>query len=191
MTYTLKTPSIFKTFIKFGLFAFGTVFLAQSLSHSEANAKPYTIRTVPENGLNVLWPVLPDKRYFKYKGLHARNVTLKSVMKLDCQHIKDHYDDNAKLVLDEIELLILVQFSLRGTDVHTLSSKDRERLAMAEVAKRLRQFGRMAETKAFIQNPSVVPSIGALCHIVDEHKEDFYRQMYHVQQKWDLHKVKK
>ncbi len=149
----------------------------------------YNMRTVPENGLNVNWPVLHDTQYFTVHGLHARNVTLKSIMALDCQHIMDMYDEDPGLLLNEIELLILTQHALRGLNVQAMKPKVREDLALAEIAKRLRQFGRVAEAEAFLSEKRVIPSVGALCHIVEENRQDLLRQLYHVEQKWDIHKV--
>lgn len=167
----------------FSLFivSFGT--MTDVLSYS------YNMRTIPENGLNVLWPVLHDSEYFTFKGLHSKNVTLKSVIALDCRYITDKYDENPGLILDKIELLILTQYALRGLNVQAMKPEVREDLAMAEIAKRLRQYGRMAEAKAFLEKTRVIPSIGALCHIVEQHTEDMLRQLYHVEQKWDRHKT--
>ena len=149
----------------------------------------YNMRIIPENGLNVHWPVLHDSQYFTLHGLHSRNVTLKSIMDLDCQHIVDKYDEDPDLLLTEIELLILTQHALRGLNVQAMKPQVREDLAMAEISKRLRQFGRVAEAKAFLSKDRIIPSIGALCHIVEENREELLRQLYHVEQKWDRHKV--
>lgn len=182
MTKTKTT----KSFLTATAFMAGVLFLVPSL---EAATIAQGNRVIPKNGLNVNWPVLNDRQYFTHKGRNARSVTLKSIMAFDCQTIIDLYDEDPQLALDDIELIILVQFALRGLDIQTMDPAKRTSIAVAEIAKRLRQFGRIEEVKAFLKTPSIIPSVSALCHILEEHKEDLLRQKYHVEHQWDLHKT--
>ncbi len=159
------------------------------MSALEAQASSKNMRNLPKNGINVDWPVLTDRQYFTHRGRNTRAVTLRSVMAFDCHKIMDLYDEDPQLAFDDLELLILVQFALRGLDIQTMDPTKRENIALAEIAKRLRQFGRLEETKALFQTPRVIPSVAGLCQILDEHKDDFLRQKYHVRHQWDLHKV--
>ena len=179
---------IYFRFIKTFFFVLLTVSIDCSMGSGTVLAS-YTKRTIPENGLNVNWPVLKDYQYFTYKGLSARNVTLKSIMAMDCTYIVTHYQKDSRLILDQVELLILTQFALRGLDIQATSEEEREGIAFAEVAKRLRQFGRIRETKAFIGPNHAVPSAEALCHISEILTSDMKRQLYHMEQQWDFHAV--
>lgn len=168
------------------LLAFGLIFHASLL---EAREVRQTMQKLPKNGLNVDWPVLTDRQYFTYKGRNSRSVTLRSIMDFDCHKIMDLYDNDPQRALDDLEMLILVQFSLRGLDIQTMDPEKREEVALVEITKRLRQFGRIEETKALFKKPRVIPSVSALCHILEEDKEDLLRQKYHVIHQWDIHKV--
>ena len=66
---------------------------------------------------------------------------------------------------------------------------DRESLALSEIAKRLRQLGRINDTKNLFKNPRIAPSLTGLCQILEEDKEDILRQKYNVIQQWDRHKT--
>ncbi len=162
-------------------------FLASSTV--EARTQAQDIRTVPENGLNIDWPILNHRQYFTYKGRNARSVTLRTLMAFDCQKIIDLYDEDPQLAFDDLEMIILVQFALRGLDIQTMDPAKREDIALSEISKRLRQFGRLAEVKALFETPRIIPSVTALCHILEEHKTDLLRQKYHVKHQWDLHKT--
>ena len=187
MTKILKKPSFtgLLTLMISGIFCTSSAH-ALTTPHTQAQ----NIHTVPENGLNIDWPVLNDRQYFTHRGRNARSVTLRTIMAFDCQKIIDLYDEDPQLAFDDLELLILVQFALRGLDIQTMDPSKRESIALSEIAKRLRQFGRLAEVKALFETPRVIPSVSALCHILEEHKTDLLRQKYHVKQKWDLHKAK-
>ena len=182
MTTLKKT----RTFLTFAALSMGATL--PSLSILEANATPQTPTTLPQNGLNIDWPLLNEQQYFTHKGRNARSVTLRSVMAFDCHKIMDLYDEDPQLAFDDLELIILVQLTLRGLDIQTMDPTQREDIALAEIAKRLRQFGRIEETKALFKTPRVIPSVTALCHILEEHKEDLLRLKYHVKRQWDLHK---
>lgn len=166
--------------------------LTLSLGSLESKAQdyiPHTMRSTPDNGLNIDWPVLKHRQYFSYKGINSHVVTLRSLIAFDCSKIMDMYDEDPQLALDNLEMIILVQFALRGLDIQTMDPSKREDIATAEISKRLRQFGRIAETKAWLATPRTIPSVAGLCHILDEHRTDMLRQKYHVEHQWDKHKT--
>ena len=82
-----------------------------------------------------------------------------------------------------------MQFALRGLNIQAMDPAKREDIALSEISKRLRQFGRIAEVKALFQKPRVIPSVAGLCQVLAEQKEDMLSQKYHVGHRWDLHKV--
>ncbi len=155
----------------------------------KAKTQSANMKVVPKNGLNVDWPVLLDKEYFTYRGRSARGMTLRSIMRFDCHKLTELYGQNPLSALYDLELFILVQFALRGIDIQTMGQKDREDLALSEIAKRLRQFGRIKETTGLFKEPRVVPTIAGLCQILEEDKEDLLRQKYHIRHQWDRYKV--
>lgn len=154
-----------------------------------AKTQKYSIRTLPKNGLNVDWPVLLDREYFTYRGRSARKMTLRSIMHFDCHKLTEIYGKDPQEALYDLELFILVQLALRGIDIQTMTQKNREDLALSEIAKRLRQEGRMKETTGLFKDPRVVPTVAGLCQILEEDKDDLLRQKYHIRHQWDLHKV--
>ncbi len=192
---TIKTPFMGQNIInqkKTFQFIKKTIFLFSLFSvtvPSIIDAAPYSMRTIPENGLNVNWPVLKQNQYFSYKGRNAHVVTLKSIISFNCQHIMDRYDEDPYDVLEELELLILVQLALLGVDIRSIQPEVRADIAKAEISKRLRQFGRIKETKGLLKLHTIVPSIAALCHVAEEQTTDMLKQKFHVNQQWDLHKV--
>ena len=177
------------TFAKNFLLLVFLFFCTPSFHTPSCASSAYNMRTIPENGVNVYWPVLKDYQYFTHNGLHAKNVTLRSIMAMDCAYIVTHYAKDRRLILDQIELLTLTQFALRGLDIQATSPIERKGIAFAEIAKRLRQFGRIQETKAFIGPDHAVPSSEALCHIAEILTSDMKRQLYHMEQQWDFHAV--
>ncbi len=163
------------------------LFLTQQ--NVSAKSQPYSIKTVPKNGLNVDWPILNERQYFTYKGKNARVVTLRAVIHFDCQKLTELYGQDPRLALNELELFLLTQYALRGMDIQTMGFKNREELAISEVAKRLRQFGRVKETQGLFKKPRVAPTVAALCQILEKDKEDLLRQEYHLRHQWDRYKV--
>ncbi|HBN22462.1 MAG TPA: hypothetical protein DD412_04420 [Holosporales bacterium] len=155
----------------------------------KATTQNYNMKFIPKNGLNVDWPVLLDREYFTYRGRSARSMTLRAIMHFDCHRLTELYSQDPLSALYDLELFILVQFALRGIDIQTMKQKDREDLALSEVAKRLRQFGRIKETTNLFKNPRGVPTIAGLCQILKEDKEDLLRQKYHIRHQWDRYKV--
>jgi len=173
--------------LSIGLFLTAGLFLTGQ--DVKAGTEKNSMHYVPKNGLNVDWPVLLDKEYFTYRGRSSRSMTLRSIMHFDCQRLTELYGQKPLSALYDLELFILVQFALRGIDIQTMGQKDREDLALSEVAKRLRQFGRIKETTGLFKNPRVVPTIAGLCQILEEDKEDLLRQKYHIRHQWDRYKV--
>lgn len=154
-----------------------------------ARQQSNSMKFIPKNGLNANWPVLVDREYFTYRGRSARSMTLRSIMLFDCHKLTELYAQDPHEALYDLELFILVQFALRGIDIQTMRQKDREDLALSEIAKRLRQFGRIKETTNLFKKPRVVPTIAGLCQILEEDKEDLLRQKYHIRHQWDRYKV--
>lgn len=183
---------IFKTKAK-EIFFFIASFLILDFSlmsqESHAKSQAYTMETLPKNGLNVDWPVLNDRQYFTYKGMNARVMTLRSIMRFDCHKLTTFYGQDPQLALNHLELFILTQLALRGIDIQTMGHANRETLALSEIAKRLRQFGRIKETTDLFEKPHIVPTIAGLCQILAEDKEDLLRQKYHIRHQWDRYKI--
>ena len=170
--------------LRASFFIFGCINLASGKEPT------HTMKTIPKNGVNVDWPVLNNRQHFTHKGRNSYHITLRSIIEFDCHKIMDLYDEDPQLAFDDLELLILAQFALRGLDIQTMDHKKRANIALSEISKRLRQFGRIKEVKALFQTPRIIPSVSALCHILEEQKSDMLSQKYHVDHKWDKHRVK-
>ena len=173
--------------LSIGLLVTASLFLS---GHDvQANTQNYSMKFIPKNGLNVDWPILLDREYFTYRGRSARTLTLRSIMHFDCHRLTELYAKDPHEALYDLELLVLVQFALRDIDIQTMKQKVREDLALSEVAKRLRQFGRIKETTDLFKSPRIVPTIAGLCQILEEDREDLLRQKYHIRHQWDRYKA--
>jgi hypothetical protein len=159
------------------------------ISHNAmAKVSSNNIEYIPKNGLNVDWPILDDRQYFTYRGRSSRDITLRYLIHHDCHKLAVLYGQDPISALYDLELVLLVQFVLRGIDIQLMSQTDRENLALSEVAKRLRQLGRNNDTRNLFKTPKVAPSLAGLCEILEEDKEDLLRQKYHLRHQWDRYK---
>ena len=145
--------------------------------------------TEPSAGSSVdtTMPLVSERQYFSYKGHNSSTVTLESLHKFDCQMVMDMYDESPVQALNDVGLIILVQKALEGIDVQTMTTIQREGLVSAEIMKKLRQMGRTREAAEFraenAKQVSVVPSIAALCHILEDEKNDILQQKSHFEVK--------
>lgn len=143
-----------------------------------------------QSTINVKAPLVPERQYFSYKNHNSRSVTLERLQQFNCHKIFEVYDKNPLQILDDIGLVILVQKALEGVDIQTMSPEQRDGLVTSEVMKKLRQMGRIKELTEFQGVNKVVPSVAALCHILEDEKMDILRQKNHVPYKpeWGIAK---
>lgn len=173
MTYTRLTQK-----------ALSISLLWASICSANAAEKPIPVKT----------PLLPERQYFSYKGQSASLVTLKTLQDFDCHELMDMSDENPALIVLKLELFILIQKALEGIDIATMSFSERENLAQAEVAIKLRRIHRDQEALDYIEtrNNKVpkLPSVSSLCQILEDIKMDILHEKYHLKIDWPVPKAK-
>jgi hypothetical protein len=131
---------------------------------------------------------------FRYKGHNSRSATFNALKAFDCKKVQDMYRSNQTLLMENLELIILVQFAESGVDVQGMPENAREELAKAEIGALLRQMGRIEETKDYIgrvvetecgcKTITRIPSVGALCAISDHVRHDLFHEKDHLANIW-------
>jgi hypothetical protein len=153
-------------------------------SSAPANTETSTQTSAQENtqaNIDIKMPLVPERQYFSYKGHNSSTVTLETLQQFDTQVVMDMYDESPVEALNDIGLIILVHKALQGVDVQTMTTAQREGLVSAEIMKKLRQMGRTREAMEFggdnAKQVSVVPSIAALCEVLEDYKSAVLRQV--------------
>jgi hypothetical protein len=143
----------------------------------------FYINVQAEKKLNVDLPLLTTRQYFQYKGLSASNVNLRTLTSLDCDMLKQLYYQSPQCAVDHVSLIILVQHALEGVDIQNFPMQTRIDLALSEILEMLRKAGRNRERNAYqgitYTCLPVIPSVAALCQILDQRKMAILREHYH------------
>lgn len=165
---------------------FSVCLFALGISILNLEAKPYTMKTLPAEGLNVDWPVLKEGQYFSFKGRTANYVTLRYLVMLECDDFIYLYAKDPHAIIDELMMLILVNLALRGVDITTMPEAVLREEALAHILKKLRQLGRIEEMQGMLKDPQIVPGLPGCCELLAMIKNDILAQRNHVDYQWDL-----
>jgi hypothetical protein len=156
---------------------------ASAPANAETSTQTSAQTSAQENtqaNIDIKMPLVPERQYFSYKGHNSSTVTLETLQQFDAQVVMDMYDESPVEALNDIGLIILVHKALQGVDVQTMTTAQREGLVSAEMMKKLRQMGRTREAMEFggenAKQISVVPSIAALCEVLEDYKSAILRQ---------------
>jgi hypothetical protein len=136
--------------------------------------------------VNINKPLVPESQYFYFRGLNSARVTLKSLKALDCNLLRRIYQEDPQRALDHVSLLLLIQRVLEGADVRNMPEQDRIDLTYATVLGELRKYGRFGEARGYMGlscdecfDRIVIPSVAALCQVLEGVKGAILLELYH------------
>lgn len=143
----------------------------------------FNLPVVAEDKINVNLPLVPEQQYFQYRNLHSSNVTLKSLLALDCDMLRSIYEQDPQRAIDHIGLVILVQKALEGSNIQTMSEEERINQTIAEIASQIKSTGHVKEVNQYLGHnsecKSIIPPVGTLCQVLESEKMNILREKYH------------